>query len=190
MGEVVQIIEFLEKHGAREVMFVYCSHASSIEKINLNGIPYLKEMLNIPIGYAADTRDIIADSMAIALGANLIEKRLTLDRNTIGHHHIKSLDPVEFRKWILSIRQAEKALGEKNLKPSIEDLSMKSLYFTSIVANRDIVEGEIIVKNMLGAKRPGTGVSPLYADQMIGKRVNRDIKKDEVLTWSDWCSFI
>jgi len=190
MGEVVQIIEFLEKHGAREVMFVYCSHASAIEKINLNGIPYLKEMLNIPIGYAADTRDIIADSMAIALGANLIEKRLTLDRNTIGHHHIKSLDPVEFRKWILSIRQAEKALGEKNLKPSIEDLSMKSLYFTSIVANRDIVEGEIIVKNMLGAKRPGTGVSPLYADQMIGKRVNRDIKKDEVLTWSDWCSFI
>jgi sialic acid synthase SpsE len=190
MGEVVQIIEFLEKNGAREVMLVYCSHASSIEKINLKGIPYLKEMLNIPIGYAADTRDIVADTMAIALGANLIEKRLTLDRNIIGHHHIKALDPVEFRKWILSVRQAEKALGEKNLKPSIEDLSMKSLYFTSIVASLDIVEGEIITKNMISAKRPGTGVSPLYADQLIGKRANRDIKKDEVVTWSDWCNFI
>jgi sialic acid synthase SpsE len=190
MGEVVQILEFLEKHGASEVMMVYCSHASSVERINLNSIPYLKNLLGIPIGYSADTRDANADVMAVALGAELMEKRMTMNRNLLGHHHIKALDPIEFRKWVRTIRQAELSIGEKTLKPSIEDLAMKSLYLTSIVAVCDISEGEIITEDMLCAKRPGTGVSPLYMGQMIGKRVNRDIAKDEVITWDDWTSFV
>jgi len=190
MGEVVQILEFLEKHGATEVMLVYCSHASSVEKINLNSIPYLKEMLGIPVGYSADSRDAKVDVMAVALGAELMEKRMTMNRDTVGHHHSKALDPIEFRKWVKNIRQAELVMGEKALKPSIEDLSMKCLYLTSIVADCNISEGEVITKDMLCAKRPGTGVSPLYMGQMIGKRVNRDIAKNEVITWDDWTSFV
>lgn len=189
LGEIVQMLEFLEKHGTREVMLVHCSHASEIENLNLKSIPYLKELFNIPIGYSADTREMAPDVMSVALGVKMIEKRLTLDRNTPGHHHNKALEPYEFKEWVEDIRRAEAALGIKCLKPSIEDLTSKGLYFTSIVASRNIDSGEVITKDMLSAKRPGNGVSPLYADQMIGKKVNRSFKENEVITWDDWGNF-
>jgi sialic acid synthase SpsE len=160
-----------------------------MENINLNSIPYLQEMLNIPIGYSADTREIIPDIAAISLGAKMIEKRLTLNRNHPGHHHIKALNPEEFKIWVDTIRNTEASLGDKCLIPSLEDLTNKNFYFTSIVASRDIADGEYITRDMLSAKRPGTGVSPLYITQMIGKKISRAFMKNEVITWDDWSSF-
>ena len=189
LGEVVQVLEFLENNGAKEVMLVYCSHAEEMERLNLNSIPYLLDLIGVPVGYSADTREHVPDMMAIALGCSMIEKRLTLDKNEVGHHHIKALEPMELKVWIEAVRKAERALGEKELKPSIEDLSRKGLYFTSLVASRDIVIGEVITKDMLKAKRPGNGISPLYIEQMLGRKVNRTLLKDEVITWSDWGKF-
>lgn len=189
LGEIVQVLEFLESKGAREVMLVHCSHAEACGYLNLETISYLRDIFNIPIGYSADTREYIPDVMAIALGAKMIEKRLTMDCKTIGHHHIKALEPQEFMSWIGSIRKAEAALGVKGIKPSINDLKNKSVYFTSIVASRDIMEGELISPDMLKVKRPGTGISPLYMDQMIGKRLNKSFKKDEIISWGDWGNF-
>jgi sialic acid synthase SpsE len=189
LGEIVQILEFLEKHGATEVMLVHCSHASKLKNINLNSIPYLQEILNIPIGYSADTREIIPDIAAISLGAKMIEKRLTLNRSTKGHHHIKALEPQEFKDWINTIKITESTFGNKDLKPSVEDLINKSIYFTSIVANKIIKNGDIISRDMLASKRPGTGISPLYIDQILGKKSCRDFAVNQVITWDDWRSF-
>ena len=189
IGEIVQALEFLEKNGAEEVMLVYCSHAEEMKDLNLNSIPYLMDLLGIPIGYSADTRDQVPDIMAVSLGVCMIEKRLTLDIKTKGHHHIKALEPDELKAWVNLIRASEKALGDKNIKPSIADLSQKNLYFTSIVASRDIKIGEKISRDMLDAKRPGHGISPLYMDQMIGHVLNRKIMKDEAILWSDWGRF-
>ena len=186
MGEIVQILEFIEKHGAEEVMLVYCSHASEAERLNLNSIPYLKDLLGIPIGFSADTREMEPDILSVALGSRMIEKRLTLNRNFLGHHHIKALEPEEFNEWVKSIRSAEAALGKKMLNPSIEDLSMKNHYFTSVVAIEKIAKGEIITREKLGAKRPGTGISPIYMDQIVNKKAKRFIGKNEVITWEDW----
>jgi N,N'-diacetyllegionaminate synthase len=190
LGEIVQMLEFIELHGAKEVMLVHCSHASSMSNLNLKSIVYLKDMFGIPIGYSADTRETIPDISAVALGAKMIEKRLTLSRNELGHHHIKALEPVEFRDWINIIRQTESSLGTRCLKPSYEDLSIKNLYFTSIVASREIMEGEFITKDMLSAKRPGSGISPIYIDQIVGKCANREFEANEVITWEDWGSFV
>jgi sialic acid synthase SpsE len=189
LGEIVQMLEFLEFHGATEIMLVHCSHASKLSNLNLKSITYLKDMFNVPVGYSADTREIIPDITAISLGAKMIEKRLTLSRNELGHHHIKALEPKEFMDWVDIIRKTEATLGLKKLIPSYEDLSIKNLYFTSIATTREIAEGEFITKDMLGAKRPGTGVSPLYMDQIIGKRTNRSFQENEIIAWDDWGSF-
>jgi len=189
IGEITQLVDYLDERGAKEAVLVYCSHASEIENLNLQSITYLSEALGIPMGYSADTRNIIPDVIAVTLGVKFIEKRLTISRNNPGHHHIKALEPIEFREWVQAIRKAEKALGKKQLKPSIEDLRGKSSYFTSIVATRDIIENETITKDMLCAKRPGTGISPLYIDQMIGRKTKRLIKENEVIQWEDWGAF-
>lgn len=189
IGEIAQLIDFMDERGAREVVLVYCNHANEIENLNLQSITYLSEALGIPMGYSADTRNIIPDVIAVTLGVKFIEKRLTISRNYPGHHHIKALEPVEFKEWVQAIRKAEKAIGKKCLKPSIEDLRGKSAYFTSIVASQDIAEGEIITKEMLCAKRPGTGISPLYIEQMIGRKTERAIKENEVIQWGDWGIF-
>jgi sialic acid synthase SpsE len=185
IGEVVQLIDFLNKNGCDEVLLVHCSHAKNPKDTNMMTIPYLKENFKVPVGYSADTRDETPDIISVALGTNMLEKRLTLDRNYGGHHHLKGLEPAEFKKWVQTIRKAEALLGEYAVKPSPEDMTMKSQYFTSIVADTNIPYGTIITRDMLVARRPGVGISPIYINQLVGREVTRDIIKNEVIQWED-----
>jgi N,N'-diacetyllegionaminate synthase len=113
----------------------------------------------------------------------MIEKRLTLERDYPGHHHIKALEPREFKEYVTMIRRAETMLGDYAIRPSPEDLRQKDLYFVSVVAEADIPVGTKITREMLACKRPGTGIAPEFMDLLVGRVARRDIKRNELLTW-------
>ena len=183
LGEVVNVINEIEKDND-QIILVHCSHAKD-EGINMRTIPYIHETFEIPVGYSADTRDIVPDIMAVGMGVNLIEKRLTLNIEDSGHHHIKAMEPLEMIRYVETIRRAEKMIGEYEIRPSLEDLGIKNKYFTSLVADTDIPKGTIITPDMLAARRPGNGVSPFYQDRFYGRNATRDIKKNEDVVWGD-----
>ncbi len=182
-GELFQVIDCIKRNGCKDYMIVHESHAKDASGINLLSIPYLFERTGRPVGWSADGREVIPDIMAVPLGARYIEKRLTLDVNTEGHHHSKSLEPDEFTEWVKQIKQAEQLLGEWGLFPSKEDIAQKVEHLTSLVFERDVKAGEIITEDMLGARRPGRGLSPYYSYLFLGKPAARDFMAGEVLDY-------
>ncbi len=185
LGEIDNLLRFVAAEGTSEVVLVHCSHATSDDGINLRTIPFLRDVMQVPVGYSADSRDFVPDLQAVALGAVLLEKRVTLDRGYHGHHHIKALEPKEFAEWVAMIRRAESMLGREAVVPSAEDLRQRDLYFVSIVAEGDIPAGTQITEAMLRCKRPGTGIAPEHMPKFIGRTAQRDIKHNQLLAWSD-----
>lgn len=184
-AEIYTMIEEITKVcGDCPIVLMHCSHAKRSQDLNLNSIPFLRKRFAYPVGWSADGRWDTPDLVAIGAGACVLEKRLTLDKTHMGHHHVKALEPEEFKAWVERMREAHAMLGEFAVKPSLEDLAMKSLYFTSIVADRDIAEGEEIEAKALAAKRPGSGISPIYLDRFIGRRAARSIKENEIIEWN------
>ena len=183
VGDLEKIMQTIRDEGNDQIILVHCSHAKTDDGLNIRSVPYMQQMFQVPTGYSADSRDAVPDLTAVALGTNLIEKRLTLDRSYPGHHHIKALEPAEFTEYVAMIRRAEQVLGEYAVKPSAEDLRQRELYFVSLVADVDIPTGTTITSDMLACKRPGTGISPELLDVVVGRKARRDIEHDEVLSW-------
>ena len=181
-GEIVTMLNHIPH---RDVVLVHATHAKSDAEFNMLAIPYLRDKFTLPVGWSAESRERTPDFLAVALGVCLIEKRISLKTTHPGHHHIKALEPHEFAAWVQMVRSAEAMLGQYAVKPSLEDLRQKSLWFTSIVAQCDIKMGNAITREMLYAKRPGHGISPLYMDRFVDKLAARNIAKDEVLGWQD-----
>jgi len=185
LGEIDKLLRFIRDHGDNEVILVHCSHALTDDGINLRSIPHLAAVFDLPVGYSADSRDHVPDLVAVGLGARLLEKRVTLDRNYKGHHHIKALEPAEFAAWVAMIRRAEAMLGCDAVIPSPEDLRQKEQYFVSLVAEGDIPAGTVIREEMLRCKRPGTGIAPELAPLIIGRRTLRALRHNQLISWSD-----
>lgn len=183
LSDIEKLLNVIHREGNTEVILVHCSHATTDAGLNMRSIPYLQQVFNLPVGYSADSRDFVSDLLAVALGARMIEKRLTLERNYPGHHHIKALEPQEFKEYVTMIRRAEAMLGDYAIKPSPEDLRQKNLYFVSLVAEADIPVGTTITREMLACKRPGTGITPEFMDLLVGRVARRDIKRNELLNW-------
>ena len=179
-GEIVTMLNHIPH---RDVVLVHATHAKVDAEFNMLAIPYLRDKFKLPVGWSAESRERTPDFLAVGLGVCLIEKRISMKTTHAGHHHSKSLEPHEFWAWVDMIRAAERMMGVYDVRPSLEDLRQKSLWFTSIVASREIKKGEIIAKEMLCAKRPGHGISPLYMDRFVGKMAANDIAKDEVFEW-------
>jgi len=185
LAELDQLVRFIREHGDSDVMLMHCSHSLTDDGINLRSIPYLQEVLGVPVGYSADSRDITPDLAAVGLGANQLEKRVTLDGSHKGHHHIKALEPNEFKDWVATIRRAESMIGKPGVYPSAEDLRQKEAYFVSLVAEGDIAVGTVIREEMIRCKRPGTGIAPEFAPMVIGRAAKRDLRHNELLSWND-----
>lgn len=185
LGEIEKALNLIRAEGNDQIILVHCSHAQEDGGINLRSIPHLQLIFDLPVGYSADTRDSVPDIEAVALGSNLIEKRLTLDRSHQAHHHIKALEPCELKEYITMIRRAEAMLGTYAVKPSVEDLRQRSLYFVSIAAETAIPSGTVITREMLGCRRPGTGISPHFLGIIVGRKAKREIKLHSLLSWDD-----
>jgi sialic acid synthase SpsE len=184
-GDIDKMLGWIRDEELQDVVLVHCSHAKEASGVNVKSVPYLKNVFGCPVGYSADNRDQVPDLAAVSLGANLVEKRLTLDRAHEGHHHIKALEPDEFAEWVQTIRRCEVLLGTHAIKPSAEDLRQKELYFVSVVANTDIDAGTTITERMLACKRPGTGIAPELLLQIIGRKAKRNIAENQLISWSD-----
>jgi sialic acid synthase SpsE len=122
---------------------------------------------------------------ATAAGARIIEKHLTLDRKRPGPDHGFSLEPKAMAEYVRHVRQASRLLGDGRLSATDAQRDVRMLSRTSIVAARDIQAGEVLDRDMLTAKRPGTGISPMEIDRIVGRREVRSIRADTALIWDD-----
>ncbi|MFW9777503.1 MAG: N-acetylneuraminate synthase [Candidatus Heimdallarchaeota archaeon] len=185
IGEVNSAISTITQAGLKEIILLHCvtSYPAPLESLNLKAITTLREAFDFPVGFSDHTTDVLAPVIARALGACVIEKHFTLDKNLPGPDHKTSLTPQILEEMITTIRKVELALGDGIKKPAEIEIGLKSIVQRSIVAKADISVGKILEENMLDVKRPGTGIAPKFLDDIIGKRSKTQIKKDQLITW-------
>ena len=185
LGEIVTVYNEIRRLSRADVFLIHSTHSQEAADCNLHTIPFIGLHFKIPVGWSSPGKSIFPDELAVAVGACLVEKRLTLDGKADGHHNLLALEPDEFKEWVEMLRNVEGILGEDDVRPSFEDIRQKVLWFTSIVAACDIRQGETIHPALLAAKRPGHGISPLYMDRFFGKRAVRNIAANSIVDWSD-----
>ena len=183
LGEIEEALDVIRSEGVEDIILLHCvsNYPARIEDVNLRAIETLKQAFKLPVGFSDHTLGIIVPIAAVALGACVIEKHFTLDRNLPGPDHRASLEPDELKEMVKAIREVEKALGNGIKKPTKEEKEIKKVARKSIVAKVDIPEGAIITEDMLDVKRPGTGIEPKYLKFIIGRKAKEDIKKDDVI---------
>jgi N,N'-diacetyllegionaminate synthase len=186
LGEVEAALEVLVAEGiARESITVLQCHTdypTKFEDANLRAMQTMAAAFpGVRIGYSDHTRGIEAPIAAVAMGACLIEKHFTIDRTLPGPDHAASLEPAELKAMVRAIRNIELALGHGRKEPSASESKIKQVARKSIVASHTIKAGEIFSAANLSAKRPGTGISPMRWDELIGKPSKRDYAADELI---------
>ena len=149
--------------------------------VNLRAMVSMKAALGVEIGYSDHTPGIEVPIAAVALGARVIEKHFTLDRTLPGPDHQASLEPHELKAMVDSIRNVEVALGDGVKRPSSSELKNKPIARKSLVAIRDIRAGDPFSADNVGTKRPGTGISPMRWDEVMGRAAPRDFNVDELI---------
>jgi N,N'-diacetyllegionaminate synthase len=140
-----------------------------------------KEALGVKVGYSDHTEGIEVPIAAAALGAVVIEKHFTLDRNMEGPDHSASLEPDEFKTMVKAIRNIELCLGDGIKRPVEAEIKNMPVVRKSIVAKRDIKKGEFFSEENLTVKRPGNGISPMRWFDVLGKPAKRDFQEDELI---------
>ena len=181
LSEIEEAINAIYSLGNEVVAVLHCTsnYPAELLNVNLNAMNTIKNAFKIVSGYSDHTEGITIPIAAVAMGGSIIEKHFTLDKNMEGPDHKASLSPLELKAMVQEIRNVEMALGNgiKRYNPSEVD-TMKAAR-KSIVAARDIKAGENINLVDLDYKRPGTGLSPKFYMEIVGKRATRDIKMDE-----------
>ena len=149
--------------------------------VNMKAMLTMKNKFNLPVGYSDHTQGIEIPVMAVSMGAKIIEKHFTLDKNMEGPDHKASLEPYELKAMVQEIRHVEKAFGMGIKAP--QEAEKKNIEITrkSIVAKCDIKKGEKFSEKNLTCKRPGNGISPMKWDEIIGKTAQKDYKEDELI---------
>lgn len=166
-----------------QITILHCNteYPTPFEDVNLRAMQTIKERFGTQVGYSDHTRGIEVPIAAVALGAAVIEKHFTLDRNMPGPDHKASLEPDELKAMVSAIRNIEKALGSAEKKVSESERKNIAIARKSIVAARNISKGEIFTEDNLTVKRPGTGISPMRWEEVLGTRAVRDFQEDELI---------
>ncbi len=183
MNEIQAALDVLRKNGTSDITLLHCTteYPAPFEDVNLNVMQTFKVTFNLPVGYSDHTQGIEVDFAAVALGANIIEKHFTLDRNLPGPDHKASLEPHELKTMVDGIRKIELALGSDKKKPSKAEMKNREVARKSIVAKTRIKSGELLTERNITTKRPGTGISPMKWNEVLGTRAKRDFDEDELI---------
>jgi len=165
------------------ITLLHCTteYPAPLIDVNLRAMETMRETFGLPVGLSDHTQGIAISIAAAALGASVIEKHFTLDRNLQGPDHKASIEPDELRRMVQSVREVEVALGSEKKGPVQGELKNLAIARRSLVAIQDISQGEVFTINNLGCKRPGTGTSPLQYWYMLGKKSDKDYRKDEMI---------
>lgn len=181
--EILAAINVLEKNGSGEITLLHCNteYPTPLKDVNLYAMRTMKKMFGKKVGYSDHTKGIEVPVAAVALGACVIEKHFTLDKNMPGPDHKASLEPDELGRMVKNIRNIEIALGDGVKRVSESERKNIAIARKSIVARRNIQEGEILTEENLAVKRPGTGINPMQWMEVLGTRAVRDFKEDELI---------
>jgi len=183
--EIEDALKVLEKVGMRRknITVLHCNteYPTSMADVNLRAMCTIRDRFGVAVGYSDHTLGFEVAIAAVALGATVIEKHFTLNRNLSGPDHKASLEPKELADMVSRIRNIEKALGDGIKQPSKSELKNKLIVRKSLVAIKSISAGEIFTKENIIAKRPGIGISPMLWDKVVGQVASRNFAKDELI---------
>ena len=186
LGEIEDALDVLAETGTPKgnITVLHCNteYPTPFEDVNLRAMLTIRNAFpGISVGYSDHTNGIEVPIAAVAMGATIIEKHFTLNRNLPGPDHRASLEPHELTAMISCIRNIEKALGTGIKKPSPSELKNKPIVRKSIVAASPIKEGETFTEMNITVKRPGTGMSPMRWDEIIGRKAAKPYRRDELI---------
>jgi N-acetylneuraminate synthase/N,N'-diacetyllegionaminate synthase len=185
LGEIEDAIDTAQGTGNHNIILMQCVslYPAPVEYSNLRAIESMKRMFEAPVGFSDHTIGTLASTIAVAMGANMIEKHFTLDKDFSGPDHWFSADVEELKKLVTDIRSTEKAMGKKRKMLYDFEKEAHDSHRRSIVANCDIPKRSVIKKEMICFKRPGNGLPPKFEKYMIGRITKVDIKKNEQITF-------
>ena len=186
MEDVRASVDALYRNGLSKenLILLHCNteYPTPFEDVNLKAMDALRKEFGVEVGYSDHTKGIEVPIAAVALGATVIEKHFTLDRTLPGPDHKASLEPDELKAMVSAIRNIEKAVGGDGTK-HISDSERKNIAIArkSIIAAKDIKKGELLTEEKLTVKRPGTGISPMRWEEVIGTKAIRDFNEEDLI---------
>lgn len=181
--DITAAIEVLKSNGAGEISLLHCTteYPTPFEDVNLKAMCAMRDKFGLEVGYSDHTRGIEVPIAAVAMGAKIIEKHFTLDKNMEGPDHKASLEPDELKRMVDSIRNIEKSLGSGVKQPAESEKKNIAIARKSIVAKSQIKKGEMLTTENITTKRPGNGISPMRWNDVIGTCAIRDFEEDELI---------
>jgi len=187
LGEIEDALQVLVGAGCSrdEITVLHCNteYPTPMADVNLRAMQTIREAFKVKVGYSDHTLGTEIPIAAVAMGANVIEKHFTLDRTMEGPDHAASLEPGELKAMVEAIRNVENAMGDGIKRPSPSEQPNREVARKSIVAATAIRKSEAFSEKNLAAKRPGTGISPMHWDALLGRLASRDYQPDELIEW-------
>ena len=185
LEEIGKALDILLESGTSKdnITVLHCNseYPTPFEDVNLTAMLTIRDTFRVNIGYSDHTPGIEVPIAAVALGATVIEKHFTLNKDMDGPDHKASLGPDELKSMVTAIRNIEKSLGDGIKRPSPSELKNRPLVRKSIIAGMDIKEGDMLTENNITVKRPGIGINPMEWDNVIGRKAIHDFKEDELI---------
>lgn len=192
LGEVEKAIGWIREswnqmEAKPYLILMHCvsSYPADTEDTNLSAMHTMSRAFNLPVGYSDHTMGIEIPIAAVAMGACAIEKHFTLSKDMNGPDHKASLEPEELKQMVQALRKVEIALGDGVKRPVKNEEEIRGIARKSLIALKDIKRGDVIRNDMVGIKRPGTGIPPEFKEMIIGMTAGREVKADALIKWED-----
>jgi N,N'-diacetyllegionaminate synthase len=189
INEIEEALNILMEYGLskNKITILHCNtqYPTPYEDVNLRAMNTIKETFNVNVGYSDHTLGTEVSISAVAMGAIIIEKHFTISKNLKGPDHLASLEPSELITMIKAIRNIELALGSNCKVLTTSESENLHIARRSIHISKNMKKGEVIRELDLSIKRPGSGISPMFLNKVIGKKLSKDVEEDHLLTWDD-----
>jgi N,N'-diacetyllegionaminate synthase len=184
LDDVEAAVNYIKSNGKSTICLLHCvsSYPAAADEINIRSISTLKEKFELIVGYSDHTLDNTAAIAAIALGAKVIEKHFTIDNELSGPDHAMSLNPSGLANYISQIRTSESLMGDGIKRPSLKEIEMQKYSRRGIVSAERIEKGTVLTIKNTSLKRPAIGIDARDLDKIVGKKINRSLEVDEIIT--------
>ena len=183
LSEVANAVKVLKENGAQDITLLHCTteYPAPYEDVNLKAMDTMREAFGLPVGYSDHTKGLEIPVAAVAMGACVIEKHFTLDRNMEGPDHKASIEPDELKSMVDQIRHVEVAIGNGEKKVSASEQKNQDIARKSIIAKTAIKAGDVFTEDNVTTKRPGSGINPMRWFELLGKTAKHDYQEDYLI---------
>jgi N,N'-diacetyllegionaminate synthase len=187
LQEVETAVNAVRQEGNGSVCLFHCTsnYPAAPADANLRAMATMRHAFSCPTGYSDHTLGIEISLAAVAMGAEMIEKHVTLDKTLPGPDHVASLDPIEMKALLVSIRGVEAALGDGRKEPTVSERNTAAVARKSLHVAVNVRAGAVLERASIDILRPGTGISPAQLDKVVGRRTVRDLPAGSMLDWAD-----